>query len=180
MAATKPLQPSAEDTGSFRSAEAEAVDQSMRDRIAEAYLGRWGSQGTQQRARRRVDWMAASVRGPRVLDIGCSEGILAVLLARAGHRVVGVDIEPAAIAAAQRLLSDEPAPVPERVEWRIADALTVHLGAGAFDTVVLGQILEHLEDPSVMLERAFAWLKPGAQLVLTAPFGYLPHPDHRQ
>jgi 2-polyprenyl-3-methyl-5-hydroxy-6-metoxy-1,4-benzoquinol methylase len=179
MAATRPLQPSSE-AGSLQVVEAEAVDQARRDRIAQAYLGQWGSPGTQQRARSRVDWMAASVRGPRVLDIGCSEGILAVLLARAGHRVLGVDVEPAAIAAAQRLLRDESAPVRARVEWRIADALTVHLGSSAFDTVVLGQMLEHLEHPSAMLERAFAWLKPGAQLVLTTPFGYMPHPGHRQ
>lgn len=176
--AAKPLQPSSEDTGSFRIAEAEAIDQS--DRTAAAYLGRWDSPAAQQGARGRVDWMAASVRGSRVLDIGCSEGTLAVLLARAGHSVVGVDIEPAAIAAAQRLLSEEPAPVSARVEWRIADALTVRLGASAFDTVVLSQILEHLEDPSVILERAFAWLKPDAQLVLTTPFGYMPHAVYRQ
>ena len=176
--AVPPLPPSSEHAGGLRAAA--AADPPERDRIATAYLGQWGTPGTQQRARARVDWMAASVQGPRVLDIGCSEGILALLLARAGHQVLGIDIEPAAIAAARDLLGAEAAPVRARVELRLADALSAELGAGGFDTVVLGEVLEHLEDPSKMLARAADLLKPGGRLVLTTPFGYFPHPDHRQ
>jgi 2-polyprenyl-3-methyl-5-hydroxy-6-metoxy-1,4-benzoquinol methylase len=151
-----------------------------RDRIAAAYLGHWGSPSTQQRARDRIDWMAAHAKGPRVLDVGCSEGILALLLARTGRYVVGVDIELSAIAAARELLDTEPEVVRKRVELRVADALTVDLGESAFDTVVLGEVIEHLADPSAMLDRAATLLKPDGRLVLTTPFGYFPHPDHRQ
>ncbi|MGH6899512.1 MAG: glycosyltransferase family protein [Geminicoccaceae bacterium] len=158
----------------------ETSDQPERDRIAEAYLGRWGSQTTQQRARDRVDWMAACARGPRILDIGCSEGILELLLARAGHQVLGIDIQPAAIAGARELLRSEPPAVRDRIDLRVADALRVELGETGFDTVVLGEVLEHLVNPSAMLERAAAFLKPGGRLVLTTPFGYFPHHDHRQ
>jgi 2-polyprenyl-3-methyl-5-hydroxy-6-metoxy-1,4-benzoquinol methylase len=158
----------------------EAAAQPERDRIGAAYLGRWGTQLTQQRARARIDWMAANAQGPRILDVGCSEGILALLLARTGRYVVGVDIELSAIAAARELLNTEPAGVRERVELRVADALTVDLSESAFDTVVLGEVIEHLADPSAMLDRAATLLKPEGQLVLTTPFGYFPHPDHRQ
>jgi SAM-dependent methyltransferase len=159
--------------------EPDEAAQPERDRISEAYLGRWGSPLTQQRARQRIDWMAACAQGPQILDIGCSEGILAVLLARAGHQVVGVDIEPEAIAAARALLSAEPALVRDRVELCVGDALIVDLGESRFDTVALGEVIEHLEDPSAMLERAATLLKPGGRVVLTTPFGYFPHPDHR-
>jgi 2-polyprenyl-3-methyl-5-hydroxy-6-metoxy-1,4-benzoquinol methylase len=177
-AATSPLQPSSADTGSVQVVAAEAADQLERARVVAASLERGDCAPACRRAPSRIDWMAAGVQGPRVLDVGCGEGVLAVLLARAGHQVVGVDVEPAAIAAAQRLLGDEPVLVRARVELRVADALTADLGAGAFDTVVLGQIVEHLEDPAAMLERAFAWLKPGGRLVLTAPFGYAPPQRH--
>jgi 2-polyprenyl-3-methyl-5-hydroxy-6-metoxy-1,4-benzoquinol methylase len=108
----------------------------------------------QQRARDRDDGMAANVQGPRVLDIVCSEGILALLLARAGHQVLGIDIEPAAIAAARALLGAEAAPVRARVELSVADALTAELDEDGFDTVVLGEVIEHLDGPSKMLARA--------------------------
>jgi 2-polyprenyl-3-methyl-5-hydroxy-6-metoxy-1,4-benzoquinol methylase/spore maturation protein CgeB len=158
----------------------EVTDRPDRDRIAEAYLGRWGSAVTQQRARDRVDWMAARAQGPRVLDIGCSEGMLGLLLARAGHQVLGIDIEPAAIAAARDLLGAESSAVCARVELRVADALSVELDEDGFDTVVLGEVIEHLDQPSKMLARAADLLKPRGRLVLTTPFGYFPHPDHRQ
>ena len=99
LAAATASRASLEEAEGFQVKSAETAGQPERDRIAAAYLGSWGSLLTQQRARARIDWMAGSAKGPRILDIGCSEGILAVLLARAGHDVVGVDIEPAAIAA---------------------------------------------------------------------------------
>lgn len=151
-----------------------------RDKIAQAYLGLWGSDITQQRARARVDWMASAVEGTRVLDIGCSEGILAILLARRGHDVVGIDVEDSALAYARNLLAAEPAAVSERVRLVVDDALTADLGEAPFDTVVIGEVLEHLSKPSDMLETARNFLKPDGRLVLTTPFGYFPHPDHRQ
>lgn len=161
-----------EERGRVRAAA--AADPPERDRIATAYLGQWGTPGTQQRARARVDWMAASVQGPRVLDIGCSKGVLALLLARAGYRVLGIDIEPAAIAAARDLLGAEAAPVRARVELRVADALSAELDEDGFDTVVLGEVIEHPDQPSKMLARAADLLKPWGRLVLTTPFGYFP------
>jgi SAM-dependent methyltransferase len=54
---------------------------------------------------RFVDAMAP--RGARILDAGCGPGRLGGYLAGAGHRVVGVDVDPALIAAAEQ---DHPGP----------------------------------------------------------------------
>ena len=132
----------------------EAADQPDGDPIAEAPPGRQGVPAAPPRAQDRVDWMAASAQGPRILDIGCGEGILALLLASAGHRVVAVDIEPAAIAAARDLASSQPPAVRDRIDWRVADAQTGALGLNAFDTVVLGDVVAWLEEPARMLARA--------------------------
>jgi 2-polyprenyl-6-hydroxyphenyl methylase/3-demethylubiquinone-9 3-methyltransferase len=173
-AAATPLRSTSETPAGLQVVATEKDAPLERDRIAEAYLGRWGSETTQRRARDRIDWMAARARGPRILDIGCSEGILALLLARAGQHVLGIDVEPAAIAAASDLVGSEPSVVRDRIDLRVADALSVELGEEPFDTVILGEVIEHLADPAAMLERAAASLKPGGRLVLTTPFGYFP------
>lgn len=49
---------------------------------------------------RLIDAMAA--RGSRILDAGCGPGRVGGELARRGHRVVGVDVDPTLVAAAER------------------------------------------------------------------------------
>ena len=62
---------------------------------------------------RLIDAMAS--RGARILDAGCGPGRVGGYLAAAGHDVVGVDVDPALIAAAS--LSNPrfpPLPAPYR------------------------------------------------------------------
>ena len=60
---------------------------------------------------RLIDAMAA--RGARILDAGCGPGRVGGYLAAAGHDVVGVDVDPALIAAAE---ADHPGP-----RWLVGD-----------------------------------------------------------
>ena len=180
VVAATPSRSAPEHAGSLQVAASDKDAQPERDGIAETCLGPWGTQLTQQKARDRVDWMAAGARGPRILDIGCGEGILALRLARAGHQVLGIDIDTAAIVAARNLVASEPAAVRDRIDFRVADALSLGLRQNAFDTVVLSEVIEHFADPSAILDRAAAFLKPGGRLILATPFGHLPHNHHRE
>lgn len=148
------------------------------DRITEAWLGGMG-EGMMQATRARIEWIRARVRGPRVLDIGCSQGITAILLAREGLAVTAVDIDPRVIADARAHLAAEPAEVRARVGIVEADVATLP-ARGDYDSVILGEVLEHLEDPAAMLALAAAQAAPGGRLVVTVPFGVNPFPDHRQ
>ena len=152
----------------------------VRDRVSQVYLGMldWGATGV--RLRRRIDWMADEARGPRVLDVGCSEGILEVLLARRGIEVTGVDINADALDFARELLAEEPDEVRERVELVHGTAEEAGLSPGSFDTVVLGETLEHVHDPEALLDQSLGPLREGGQVVITTPFGYHPHEDHHQ
>ena len=152
----------------------------VRDRVSQVYLGMldWGATGA--RLRRRIDWMADEARGPRVLDVGCSEGILEVLLARRGLEVTGVDINADALDFARGLLTEEPDEVRERVELVHGTAEEAGLSPGSFDTVVLGETLEHVHDPAALLDQSLGPLREGGQVVITTPFGYHPHEDHHQ
>lgn len=79
---------------------------------------------------RFVDAMAP--RGARILDAGCGPGRLGGYLAGAGHRVVGVDVDPALIAAAEQ---DHPGP-----RWLAGDLAELDLPARGiadpFDVIV--------------------------------------------
>lgn len=71
-------------------------------------------------------------RGSRVLDAGCGPGRVGGYLHRAGHEVVGVDVDPVLIAAAEE---DHPGP-----QWLVGDLAELDLPArgvtGEFDVIV--------------------------------------------
>ena len=79
---------------------------------------------------RFVDAMAP--RGARILDAGCGPGRLGGYLAAAGHHVVGVDVDPALIEAAEQ---DHPGP-----RWLVGDLAELDLPARGiaepFDVIV--------------------------------------------
>ncbi|MDV3129345.1 class I SAM-dependent methyltransferase [Mycobacterium sp. 21AC1] len=71
-------------------------------------------------------------RGARILDAGCGPGRLGGYLAAAGHQVVGVDVDPALIEAAEQ---DHPGP-----RWLVGDLAELDLPARGitepFDVIV--------------------------------------------
>jgi 2-polyprenyl-3-methyl-5-hydroxy-6-metoxy-1,4-benzoquinol methylase len=74
---------------------------------------------------RLIDAMVG--RGARILDAGCGAGRVGGLLAAAGHRVTGVDLDPELIAAAEQ---DYPGP-----DWRVGDLAELDL-PDRFDVVL--------------------------------------------
>lgn len=64
-------------------------------------------------------------RGARILDAGCGPGRLGGYLHRAGHSVVGVDVDPVLIAAAEE---DHPGP-----RWLVGDLAELDLPARGVD-----------------------------------------------
>ncbi|SEL23780.1 Methyltransferase domain-containing protein [Blastococcus sp. DSM 46786] len=64
-------------------------------------------------------------RGSRVLDAGCGPGRVGAHLHEVGHRVVGVDVDPVLIAAAEE---DHPGP-----RWLVGDLAELDLPARGID-----------------------------------------------
>lgn len=104
-------------------------------------------------------------RGSRVLDAGCGPGRVGGYLHRVGHTVVGVDYDPALIAAAQE---DHPGPT-----WLTGDLADLDLPAAGvpdpFDLVVCaGNVMTFLA-PSTrgeVLRRFAAHLAPDGRAVV--------------
>ncbi|SFI16449.1 class I SAM-dependent methyltransferase [Nocardioides psychrotolerans] len=95
---------------------------------------------------RLIDTMVG--RGSRILDAGCGPGRVGSALARLGHNVVGVDVDPVLIEAAAE---DHPGP-----RWIVEDLAELNLGAHGipdlFDVIVCaGNVMTFLA-PSTRVE----------------------------
>jgi 2-polyprenyl-3-methyl-5-hydroxy-6-metoxy-1,4-benzoquinol methylase len=104
-------------------------------------------------------------RGARILDAGCGTGRVAGVLAARGHDVVGVDVDPALIAAAQE---DHPGP-----RWIVADLaaldLAEHGEPDPFDAAVLaGNVLGFVAENSepLVLAAVARHVRPGGIVVI--------------
>jgi SAM-dependent methyltransferase len=108
----------------------------------EPFIGRW----SRLVAAAFVEWLAVPA-GRRWLDVGCGTGALAAtVLERAQPvSVVGLDASDGLVAYAQRHLSDP------RVSFQVGNALELPFEAGAFDAVVSGLVLNHIDDPTGMV-----------------------------
>jgi SAM-dependent methyltransferase len=151
-----------------------------RDRVTEVYEGAAGSRTQSRTLRERVHWMCSQAQGEEVLDVGCSQGIASLLLAREGRRVVGVDRELEALEFARSRLLAEEAAVQERTRFILGEAGALPFEDASFDTVLLGEVLEHQVQVRPPLDEALRVLRPGGRLVITVPFGEHEHQDHKE
>lgn len=150
----------------------------IHDRVMEAYYGKLGDQFMRE-TQARIHWICAQVKGRRILDVGCSQGIVPLLLAREGCQVTGVDTSPQAIEEAKGYLSAEPAHIQQNVTYINSDFLALDTLEVEPDTVVISEVLEHLVRPELFVEKAYELLKQGGRLVITVPFGVNDFIDHK-
>ncbi|MEU8955714.1 class I SAM-dependent methyltransferase [Streptomyces sp. NPDC048518] len=104
----------------------------------------------------------------RILDVGMGQGTQALRLARAGHKVTGVEQDPAMIAAARISLAAEPEGIQGRVRIVEGDGhqTGVHFLPGSFDVVLCHGVLMYVEDPDALLAGLARMLAPGGLLSL--------------
>jgi len=139
---------------------------------------RWSSPGDKHypHLRARFDWMSKYIHGPAVLDVGCSNGVgLAVASRVTGvEQLVGVDVcREALVQAKLNLMS-----VGVHAKLLPALAESLPLDDHSFDTVLMGEVLEHVMDDGKALAEAKRVLRPGGVVVVTVPEGGVMSADH--
>ncbi|MFF4955663.1 class I SAM-dependent methyltransferase [Streptomyces sp. NPDC001222] len=104
----------------------------------------------------------------RVLDVGMGQGTQALRLARAGHRVTGLEQNPTMIEVARRALSGEPEGIRERMRIIEGDGRDtgVHFLPGSFDVVLCHGVLMYVDEPDPLLAGLARMLAPGGLLSL--------------
>ncbi len=149
------------------------------DRINEVFHGKLLSAEAHTAARERIAWICRRVRGSTILDVGCSQGIVSILLARMGKYVTGIDVDENSIDYARKELAAESDSTRERVQFLLGDALRYEFEQNGFDTVIMGQLLEHVPEPEAFLDLARRVCRTDGTVIITTPFGLLVHPDHK-
>jgi SAM-dependent methyltransferase len=141
----------------------------------EASLAIWDtSEGTQPDARsvrrfrtvsrRRLVMAQRLLPDPsnaRLLDVGCSSGSLLAVAVEMGFTAQGVELAPAAAAAARRAGFDV-------FDGRLHDA---GYAPGSFDVITLIELIEHIADPLVLLRQCRDLLRPRGVAVINTPNG---------
>ena len=100
------------------------------------------------------------------MEIGCGDGALLGRLARGGKAVTGVDSDETALKLARSMFARH------RLRGEFyADLKSVP--GSLFDTVVLAEVIEHLEDAEGAIAESLRFLSADGRLVLTTPIRLL-------
>jgi 2-polyprenyl-6-hydroxyphenyl methylase/3-demethylubiquinone-9 3-methyltransferase len=104
-----------------------------------------------------------ALSGKRVLDTGCG-GILAESMARAGARVLGIDLSHAVIEVAELHALADKVPVQYRV---VAAEVLAAEEPHSFDLVTCMELLEHVPDPGSTLAALAALARPDGDVIVS-------------
>ena len=111
----------------------------------------------------RYAWASGLVKGKTVVDAACGEGYGSALLKRTAADVVGIDIDPDAVAhARQRYARDG-------LRFECADCTELPLADDSADCIVSFETLEHLAEQDALLAEFRRVLRPDGFLLLSSP-----------
>ncbi len=146
--------PSPEEIGRYYPEDYHAYQVGGRSRWA-----RWDrAYGIRKRCRAVIS--RASVRGGRILDVGCSTGEFLEAMRAYGWEAYGVEIDQAAAAYARS---------QRGLEVFTGTLLEAQYPNAFFDVVTLWNVLEHLHYPRATLSKIALILRPGGMLVVSVP-----------
>ncbi|HMD29481.1 MAG TPA: bifunctional 2-polyprenyl-6-hydroxyphenol methylase/3-demethylubiquinol 3-O-methyltransferase UbiG [Steroidobacteraceae bacterium] len=107
---------------------------------------------------------AVELKGAAALDVGCGGGILSEAMARAGARVLGIDLSQAVLDVAELHALEG------KIEVEYKSIAAEHLAIqqpAAFDLVTCMELLEHVPDPAAAVAALAALVKPGGDVVVS-------------
>lgn len=114
--------------------------------------------------------IAGSVRGKKVLDAGCGDGLLTYFLAKAGADVTGIDNEEQGLQFADKHLALMNSDKSLKYAFVNASVYQIPFPDESFDIVVSCEVIEHIPKPEKMVAEIARVLKRGGTFILTTPY----------
>lgn len=109
---------------------------------------------------------ADGLQGKKILDIGCGGGILSESMARRGADVTGIDLGTENLKAATLHAQQSGLEETLRYQHIAVETLAAQMPA-QFDVVTCMEMLEHVPDPSAIVQACYDLLAPGGVCVLS-------------
>ena len=103
-----------------------------------------------------------------VLDVGCGNGIISCALGQYGYQVRGIDVSEKAIQTARQYNQ------LANVKFEVTEAEALMASDVVYDAIVCSEVLEHLENPAILLQTLHHLLKDNGILIVTVPNGQGP------
>lgn len=124
----------------------------------------------------RITWIIEQIRGTKLLDIGCSNG-LGMFLASKNKKIeilCGIDVNKKAIDKAKK--NNENIKKSIFLECGLAEKLPFK--NSFFDCIIMGEVLEHVMSETDVISEAYRVLKMGGIIIITVPNGGHISKDH--
>lgn len=109
----------------------------------------------------RLEWIdrLASLRGKTVLDVGCGGGILSESMARRADHVTGIDLAAKPLGVARLHAMEQQI---NNLDYReISTEALAESQPASFDVVTCMEMLEHVPDPSAVVQACATLTRPG-------------------
>lgn len=124
--------------------------------------------GEDRQDMRRWKKLIKPFKGGRIIDLGCLDSRIYSLLKKRLPYVkidyLGVDIAAKAVEDMQKIYPDE-----TYAKFQVLDVYNTGLPSESFDYAVLGELIEHLEEPKKAVDEAMRILRKGGTLALSTP-----------
>lgn len=109
-----------------------------------------------------LDLIGKEIKGKKILDLGCGDGVLSYLFAKNGAEVIGIDSSEEAIKFAKEKCKDL-----KTIDFLSASVYDLPYEDRRFDYIVCSDVIEHLKYPLKMLSEIKRVCNSEGKIIIT-------------
>lgn len=115
---------------------------------------------------KRMNKIIENIYGPKVLDCGCGTGLICFLASQLKEvkEIHGVDLQKSVLIEAKKNIASK------KVKFHNGFVEEIDFKADYFDTVVMGEVIEHVYSVDKTLEGVSRVLKKNGRIIITCPY----------